>query len=120
METDPEQLEARLNRIERDHRALVLEHTALLNICRILLPHVDIDEATLTRLLATAYAAAKSQADDVFYDARAEWPRFDATWNIVTAGIRLAARHRSQAQSTPDPAPASERNSQDDPPYKTA
>jgi hypothetical protein len=94
-----EELENRMERLEDAHRALAAQHTALLQVCRAMLPLIDAPETDIRKALLYAYDGMTAEMDrsnmDSTYqqDARAAIDALGASV-VEAAGIR--ARNRRQ------------------------
>lgn len=84
-------IEARLARLEDAHRALAAQHTALQITCRMMLPMIMADPATMrTRLLAAYDTNNQLMGEHGFDDAYQAEVRH---WLDVLAGEIVAAAH---------------------------
>jgi len=68
----------RLDRLETAHRALAAQHTALLEVCRVLLPLIPAPAEVVQHALVTAYDHCNAhmghvQMDDEFQIALRKW-----------------------------------------------
>lgn len=71
-------MRARLVQLETAHRALAAQHTALLEVCRVLLPLIPAPAASIQRALVTACDhcnthMGESQMDDEFQAMLRKW-----------------------------------------------
>ena len=57
-------MRARLARLETAHRALAAQHTALLEVCRVLLPLIPAPAASVQRALVAAYDHCNAHMDE--------------------------------------------------------
>jgi len=81
----------RLDQLETVHRALAAQHTALLEMCRVLLPLIPAPAASVQQALVAAYDhcnthMAEGQMDDEFQARLRKW--LDVLSSEVLAGCR--------------------------------
>ena len=77
-------IEERIDELQDAHRALAAQHTALMAICRVMLPLISGDSATVRRLLLSAYDIYSEHMEDADQD--------DEYQADVRAGIDLLSR----------------------------
>jgi len=57
-------MRTRLTTLENAHRALAAQHTALLEVCRVLLPLIPAPAASIQRAFVTAYDHCNTHMDE--------------------------------------------------------
>ena len=83
-------MRARLARLETAHRALAAQHTALLEVCRVLLPLIPAPAASVQHALVTAYDHCNAHMDEDRMDE--EFQAMLRKWLDVLSAEVLAGR----------------------------
>lgn len=93
-------IEQRLERLEDAHRALAAQHTALMSICRVIMPLIEADPTTVKRLLTTAYDAYGEHMSNSGQDAEYQ-ADVRAGIDLLSKPILVAANIRQRALDNP-------------------
>lgn len=93
-------LEQRLEKLEDAHRALAAQHTALIAVCRVILPLIETDPATTKHLLTIAYDAYGKHMDNSGQDAEYQ-TAVRAGIDLLSKPILAAANIRQRASDNP-------------------
>jgi hypothetical protein len=62
------EIEDRLDTLENAHLALAAQHTALMAVCRVMLPLIPNDQALIRQVLTSAYDAYSTHMDNAGQD----------------------------------------------------
>lgn len=88
----------RIERLEDAHRALAAQHTALMQVCRVMLPLIAADPAMVSRMLLAAYDSSNEHMDTSGMD--------DEYRTLVRASIDLLSRPILAAADKPNRRPS--------------
>ncbi len=89
-------MEKRLTKLENAHRALAAQHTALMAVCRVMLPLIDADPATVRRLLRATAETYDQQMNTAGHDPIYQ-EQFRKGLALLTGAIHAAAEVRQPA-----------------------
>lgn len=93
-------IEQRIKRLEDAHRALAAQHTALMAICRVILPLIETDPALVKHQLVTAYDIYSEHMDNSGQDAEYQ-ADVRAGIDLLSKPILAAANIRQRALDNP-------------------
>lgn len=94
-------IKQRLEILEDAHRALAAQHTALMAICRVILPLIDTHPELVKRQLVTAYDVYSEHMDNSGQDAEYQ-ADVRAGIDLLSRPILLAANIRQRAMDDPE------------------
>jgi len=93
-------LEDRIDRLEDAHRALAAQHTALMQVCRVMLPLIAADPAMVSRMLLAAYDSSNEHMDTDGMDDEYQALLREAI-DLLSEPILAAANIRARRPSEP-------------------